>query len=625
MLLNRRISQIVAFIGTYVLLLYYALRGGSYDVVVRQEEAIAVWWVIGLGWASGALPRFPRPRNALLPLLALAGLVAWTALSLSWSESDSRTLAEVARDLHYAGLVVLVWSLIGRDSWSGAGAGVVAAAVTVCGLAVASRLFPGPFPDHRIGGVFETNRLSYPFNYWNAVAACAAMTAAMVLALSAHVRHVALRAACAVALPLCGLCAYLTYARQGILGMSAAAVVVFALSRNRWTVVVNLLGGAAGAAIAIHAARGQHAIVDATSGAGGGTVLIALLGGCLLAAAVAVAATYVRLDRVRLPKRAAQVAVIGGAVLALGIAATAASGTISRGWDQFKTEGGPGVTSDPAARLSNLHGTRYAHWQSALRAFKAHPLDGTGAGTFEFWSSRDGIREFVRDAHSLYFESLAELGAIGFALVVLVLGGPLFVAMRARHAVADDARLGLHIALTSAFVVFAVHAAVDWVWETTAIATFALIAIAIAGARTAETERLSLRIPARAAVAVVALAAILVQIPNLASTSLMRKSEAAFRAGNVEVAATEANDAVHAAPWSADAYMQRALIFESQDRLREAATDMQHAIEREPFNWRPPLLLSRIEAERGRVGPALKAYRTFKRLRPNSLFKVDKP
>jgi hypothetical protein len=101
---EQRIAPILAFIGTFSVLLYYALRGGSYDIVVRQEETIVVWWVLGLGWASGALPRFRRPRGSRLPLFALAGLVLWTALSLSWSGSDARTLAELVRVLHYAGL-----------------------------------------------------------------------------------------------------------------------------------------------------------------------------------------------------------------------------------------------------------------------------------------------------------------------------------------------------------------------------------------------------------------------------------------------------------------------------------------------------------------------------------------
>src|SRR3954452_3299409 len=98
-----RISQIAAFIGTYAVLLYYALRGGSYDVIVRQEEAIVVWWIIGLGWITGLLPRVRLPRSALFALLAFTGLVVWTACSLTWTESHSRTLAELARDLHYTG------------------------------------------------------------------------------------------------------------------------------------------------------------------------------------------------------------------------------------------------------------------------------------------------------------------------------------------------------------------------------------------------------------------------------------------------------------------------------------------------------------------------------------------
>jgi Tfp pilus assembly protein PilF len=122
-----------------------------------------------------------------------------------------------------------------------------------------------------------------------------------------------------------------------------------------------------------------------------------------------------------------------------------------------------------------------------------------------------------------------------------------------------------------------------------------------------------------------ALLAILLAIPGLASTSLVRKSQEAYRAGNVALAEQRADDAVRAAPWSADAYMQRGLIFESQDRLTAAAADMGHAIDREPLNWRPQLLLSRIEAERGRVGPALTAFRSARHLRPKSPFTVAPP
>src|SRR4051812_12933751 len=96
-----RATQVVAFFGTFSILLYYALRGGSYDIVVRQEESLVLWWVLMLGWISGALPRFRAPRSSWLPLAGLALLIAWTVLSLGWTESDERTLAETARALHY--------------------------------------------------------------------------------------------------------------------------------------------------------------------------------------------------------------------------------------------------------------------------------------------------------------------------------------------------------------------------------------------------------------------------------------------------------------------------------------------------------------------------------------------
>ena len=89
--------------------------------------------------------------------------------------------------------------------------------------------------------------------------------------------------------------------------------------------------------------------------------------------------------------------------------------------------------TDPAARLGSLSGTRVLVWSSALAAFRSQPLHGTGAGTFEFWWSRDArASEFVVDAHSLYLEPLAELGLPGLAFVLLLCGGGLLGLLRAR-------------------------------------------------------------------------------------------------------------------------------------------------------------------------------------------------
>ena len=85
-----RPAQVLAFSVPVALILYYALRGGSYDIVVRDEEALAVWWLVGLGYAFGILPRARPPRSVAVPLVALLLLAIWTATGLHWSESSER-------------------------------------------------------------------------------------------------------------------------------------------------------------------------------------------------------------------------------------------------------------------------------------------------------------------------------------------------------------------------------------------------------------------------------------------------------------------------------------------------------------------------------------------------------
>src|SRR5438128_89770 len=102
-------AKALAFAVPAALVVYYALRGGSYDIVVRHEEALAVWWILGLGFAFGLLPRVRPPRGVLIPLGAIFLLAVWTALSLTWTESSERTFAELARVLHYGGLLVLIF------------------------------------------------------------------------------------------------------------------------------------------------------------------------------------------------------------------------------------------------------------------------------------------------------------------------------------------------------------------------------------------------------------------------------------------------------------------------------------------------------------------------------------
>src|SRR5436190_371360 len=87
------VGRAVAFGVAAAVPVYYALRGGSYDIVARQEEAIVVWLVVGLGFALGILPRARPSRAVAIPLLAVALAAVWITISFSWTESDERTLS----------------------------------------------------------------------------------------------------------------------------------------------------------------------------------------------------------------------------------------------------------------------------------------------------------------------------------------------------------------------------------------------------------------------------------------------------------------------------------------------------------------------------------------------------
>ena len=117
------------------------------------------------------MPR-ARPNRALLfPLAAAGGLLVWTTLSLTWTESSERTTAEIARLLIYLGVLGLAVAALNRHTFRAAAAGLSSAAAGITVLALLTRLFPGTFGTGGLTDVMPTDRLSYPLDYWNAVGA----------------------------------------------------------------------------------------------------------------------------------------------------------------------------------------------------------------------------------------------------------------------------------------------------------------------------------------------------------------------------------------------------------------------------------------------------------------------
>ena len=126
-----------------------------------------------------------------------------------------------------------------------------------------------------------------------------------------------------------------------------------------------------------------------------------------------------------------------------------------------------------AQRLRSLESNRYDYWKVALEdGFAKHPLKGTGAGGFAvIWLQHRDVPERAKVAHSLYVETLAELGLPGFAFLMMFVVG---VALAAR-------RPGPAVAL----IAFGTHSALDWDWQMPALT---LVALVLAGACIAEAE-----------------------------------------------------------------------------------------------------------------------------------------
>ena len=176
---------------------------------------------------------------------------------------------------------------------------------------------------------------------------------------------------------------------------------------------------------------------------------------------------------------------------------------------------------------------RDQYWRVAAREATAHPVLGTGAGTFVNWWVRErAVPQQTAEAHSLYVETLAELGPLGLALVLLALAVPIVRARRPE--------------LAAGVAAFAVGAAVDFDWELAGVTAPAVVLAALAVAET-RAARAPLRavVPLAAALAAAALFA-------YAGSSKLSDAQSAARAGRFADAARNARAAHRWLPYSPD-------------------------------------------------------------------------
>jgi hypothetical protein len=628
-----------------VLVAYLALENGGYDPIPRDQVGLLVWWVVLLGVSIGALPVPGRTRAGLAALGLLLGFTVWTGLALIWTESTERTMTEFARVATYLGVLVLGVCLATRSREAARHVlhGVTFGLALVAALGVLSRLHMAWFPPNELGKVFPgfeiERRLAYPLNYSSAVGALAGMTLPLLLGATASAKTIPGKALAAAALPIAGLALYLATSGTGVAAAAIGLLAYIAIAPDRLPKLLVLATGALGATILAMAVDGRGALARGlpTSAAEqqGTEVLWIAIAVCVLAAVVstAIALAAERWERppwMLVSKRNAIIATVVVVVMAAPIAiAAGVPNKASDRWETFKarTGGGPSGPSAPSTAVDFKGNGRYQFWVASVDAYKTTPVRGIGPGTFEFWWARNGsYGGFVRDAHSLYLENLAELGVVGFLLITgfvcLVLGTG-----AVRSVVAPPEERIVLAAATAGAAGFATAAAFDWVWEIAAlpVAFMLLAAVAVSGFSlrdpTRRRRRRNRRIRNRAqrvSVGVASVCALVIIWMPLQGAISLRDSQADAAKGELDAAYREAADAVDAQPYAASPRMQEAVILEQQGQLGPAAAAARSATQRERTNWRTWLILSRIEAERGRVTESLSAYRAAKALNPRS-------
>ena len=276
-----------------------------------------------------------------------------------------------------------------------------------------------------------------------------------------------------------------------------------------------------------------------------------------------------------------------------------------------------------AERFDSTGGSgRYQFWETALDANATDPLIGIGAGTYEFFWAREGsLSVYVRNAHSLYLETLAELGIVGLVLILAVVATPFVAGARRRRALASAERVYLAGALAGC-AAFVIAAGFDWAWELTVLPiAFLLLAAAVVGLPgnddvpmpDAGRRRLArFALPALAAVGLVAVA-----IP-MVTDDAVRDSQADVRAQDLSAALSEAELAGDIEPYAAAPDLQQALVLELQGDLEGAIAAARAATDAEGTNWQTWLTLSRLEAEAGNYEESVAAYRWARDLNPRS-------
>ena len=565
-------------------MLALAAADGGYFAESWGWATLAYLWLAAL-----ALIFRTRLRLARLDLVLLgsvSALAVWILVSTAWSSSPAHTPVEAQRALVYVAAVAAVLLLVEPPSVRTFISALTAGITLVCAWGLIDHvLSAGPHGSDALG----EGRLAEPLGYWNAVGLFAAMGTVLALALAAEARTTVGRAAAAAAPVVLLPTLYYTFSRAAWLALLLGLAGSVLLARGRQQLITTATVLAPPAVIAVWLSSRLDTLTATRSsamaefadearvlaGGLGALVLVAALAGARLLPRAREKAGSIRLAH----PRPAVLLAIAGAAVAGAIAVADPIRLVERGYESFSGPPSP-VRSDLRARVFTLTGSERADaWNVAWKDYRENPVFGSGAGTFEhYWVEHRPSSTYFRDAHSLYLETLAELGPLGLALVAGAVAAIVAAAVRVRGQPLAAGAFG-------AVVAFLVHAGVDWDWEMPAVTCTALACgaalVVLARGEQGSTAPWQLRAGGLALTVALGAAAVV----GLVGNGAIAASVSELRSGDYASAEQEARRASRWAPWSAEPWRVLGEVRLRRGERERARAALREATERDPRNW----------------------------------------
>lgn len=516
---------------------WWALKSGAYfgSVLYPGAFLLALTMVVllrGAPWRAN----LGLSKAVKLTLVSLVGLAAWSAASGIWSPTPDIAVADAQRMLAYTlafGLGLWGCALL-RTRMELAMLPLVAAAA-IAGIVTLIALLGASGPE----GYLDEGTLEYPLGYRNATAAFFLIALWPAIGLASSVRTpTPLRVASFMTATLCIELGILAQSRAS-LGAAIVGLVVYVLAAPRRVHSLAWLLLAALPAVPT-LFLGANELFDAAKSAAdvseselSTAARVALMG---VAGAPVLALLAMQLDPIRPPGWATRARIRVAAVAAVVAVAVAGVALIGNpiAWGSDRVDeflAGETDFSEKDNRFTFDAGSnRKDVWRVGLEAADEDPVFGDGGGGFQYRYTRDrGISSKVaRDAHSVWLETLSELGLVGLGLFAAAMVGAFAGAIRSRRL--GPAAAQLSCAALAAGAYWLAHASVDWFWPYPAVTApvLALLGAAAAPALATPSRKAPSRAP-RIALLLATIAFGLSILPPYLSERLDHQALAIFR------------------------------------------------------------------------------------------------